>query len=413
MATSPHQLFRFLAENTDLVLVVFERGEVDEAELLALIERHRSDSSPAATHLRAQFEDLGIIERAAQADAVFEITQPVADLLAWLTRRQRLASATVLRAYLSDIGQSERELGEAILSGEPSAAAVGLRDLDSLVERVRTLSDGNREAVVSEAQGLRAASKGVSAVERFTLVERLWERHLTPLRQLVRVQGEMEHLLDRLRSTLDQGEDRFITHGPVQRGFSRALARLARMRRAAFDDHHAAIMEIEPLYRRVQRDSRWLRGASRALARIRIEGASSLNLDERLGLVGWRTRYLMSDEKIRARMAALVGYTPAAPTPIAAPAPPPELPLITREELERSVGVSIPIPDLLAFVLATWPDLSLSAQLRAFGELLGGTYGAVTPREPAVAERYRTRELEIEAVPISLNEPSGASKEAP
>lgn len=402
MATSPHQFFRFLAENTDLVLVLFDRGEIDEAELLALIERHRGDASPATDHLRRQIEDLGIIERAAHADAAFEVTPPVADILAWLTRRQRLASATVLQAYLTDIEQSERDLSAAVRTGDPSAAAVGLRDLDSLVGRVRVLSEGNREAVVSEAQALRSATEGVSAVERFALVGRLWERHLIPLGHLVRVQGEMEQLLDRLRATLDDGEQRFLAHGPVHRGFSRSLARLARMRRAAFDDHHAAIQEVEPLYRRVRRDSRWLLGASRALGRIRVEGVKPLRLDERIRLVGWRTRYLMADDKVRARMAGLVGYTPPTAVPIAAALPAPQLPLIPRDELAAAVAAAAPISDVLAFVLDRWPAHPLEAQLRAFGELAAGRFGPLESAEPAVARRYRATDAWLEAVPLSL-----------
>ncbi len=404
MATSPHQFFRFLAENTDLVLLLFDRGEVDESELLALIGRHRSDASPATDHLRRQIEEFGILERAAHADASFELSPAVIDVLAWLTRRHRLSSATVLQAYLTDIEQSERDLATAIRSGDASAAAVALRELDSLVDRVRVLSEGNREAVVSEAQGLRAAAEGVSAVDRFTLVGRLWERHLTPLRHLVRVQGEMEQLLDRLRASLDDGEQRFLAHGPVHRGFSRSLARLARMRRAAFDDHHAAIQEIEPLYRRVRRDSRWLLGASRALARIRVEGVKPLNLDERMGLVGWRTRYLMADDKIRARMAALVGYTPPVAAPIATAPPAPEMPIITREALGQAVAEETPIPDVLAFVLDRWPAFPLEAQLRAYGELASGRFGPLEVIEPSEPRRYRAVGAEVDAVPLSLLE---------
>ena len=403
MATSPNQFFRFLAENSDLVMTLFETGEVDEAELLSLIARHRSDTGPAVEHTRRQVEDLGIIEAAAHADATFEVSQPVVALLAWLTRRQRLSSATVLRAYLDDIDYSGRDLSEAVRGGDPSTAALALRELDNLVESVRVLSDGTRESVVSEAQLLRSTTDDLSAVDRFTTVRRLWERHLGPLRQLVRVEGEMEQLLDRLRGTLDDGERRFLAHGPVQRGFSRSLARLARMRRSASDDHHAAVVEIAPLYERLRRDSRWLLGASRALARIRIEGAAALRFDERMGLTGWRTRYLMSDEKLRARLAALVGYQPQRPPPLAEAPPPPEFPIITRSQLREAIVASAPIDDVLAFVLERWPDYLLTAQLGAFGHIVGGVYGPVV-LGGAAPKLYPIPHGAIEAWPLALTE---------
>jgi len=404
MATSPNQFLRFLADNTDLVTTLFDRGEVDEAELLSLIARQRSDTDPAVEHLRRQIEEFGIIEAAAHADATFELSQPVVELLAWLTRRQRLSSATVLRAYLDDIGSSGRELADAVSAGDPSAAALALRDLDKLVERVRALSDGNRESVVSEAQEIRSATDELSAVDRFTTVRRLWERHLEPLRQLVVVEGEMELLLDRLRSTLDDGEQRFLAHGPVQRGFSRSLARLARMRRAAFDDHHAAIVEVAPLYERLRRDSRWLLGASRALARTRMEGTAALRFDQRMGLTGWRTRYLMSDEKLKARLRGLVGYEPHRPPPLAEAPPPPDLPIITRSQLREAVDEAVPIDDVLAFVLERWPDYVLSAQLGAFGHITGGAFGPVVPAPGATSRMYPVPRGSIEAWPLALTE---------
>lgn len=404
MAVAPQTFFRFLADNTELVLSIYERVTVDEPELLSLIDRFRSESQPAVEHLRRQTEELGIIECAAHADASFELSQAVVELLSWLTRRQRLSSATVLRAYLDDIGATGRDLSEAMRAGDASAAALALRELDGTIERVRLLSEGNRESVVSEAQGLRSITSDVSAVDRFTTVRRLWERHLEPLRHLVSVQGEMEQLLDRLKGTLDDGERLFLAHGALQQGFTRTVARLARMRRAAAEDHHAAVMEVAPLYERLRRDSRWLLGASRALARIRAEGTALLRIDQRMGLTGWRTRYLMSDDKLRARFAALAGYVPKPPAPIAEAKPPPELPLITQSELRAMLAEAAPIEDALAFVLATWPTHPLTAQLRAFGLITGGTFGPVQLSANASPRVYLVERCSIEAWPIALPE---------
>jgi hypothetical protein len=404
MATSPQAFFRFLADHTSLVITLYERSDVDEADLLALIGRHRSEGQPTIDHLRRQIEELGIIERAAHADASFELGQAVVELIGWLTRRQRKSSAIVLRGYLDEIGATGRELDKAVRVGEASAAALALRDLDGLVARVRSLSEGNRESVVSEAGDLRSALNNVSAVDRFTTVRRLWERHLEPLRDLVSPQGEMEQRLDSLKTTLDEGERRFIAHGALHHGFSRAQARITRMRRAAADDHHAAVREIAPLYNRLRRDSRMLLGASRALARIRDEGAAPLHLDQRMGLTGWRTRYLMSDDKLRARFAALAGYEPQRAAPINEALHPPDLPLITRSDLRAALANAAPIDDVLAFLLTRWPQHPLTAQLRAFGVIIGGEFGRVVLANDARPRWYRVERGQVEAWPLALPE---------
>ena len=138
--------------------------------------------------------------------------------------------------------------------------------------------------------------------------------------------------------------------------------------------------------------------------RIRVEGVKPLNLDERMGLVGWRTRYLMADDKIRARMAALVGYTPPVAAPIATAPPAPEMPIITREALGQAVAEETPIPDVLAFVLDRWPAFPLEAQLRAYGELASGRFGPLEVIEPSEPRRYRAVGAEVDAVPLSLLE---------
>jgi hypothetical protein len=404
MAIAAQTFFRFLAENTELVMTVFDRGTIDEAELMGLILRHRTQGQPAPDTIRRQIEELGILEPAAHADASLEVSQPVVELLSWLTRRQRLSGAVVLRAYLEVIEAKGRELDEAVRAGDSSAAALALRELDSNIGKVRELSDGNRASVVTEAQTLRATTGGVSAVDRFTTVRRLWERHLQPLRELVSVQGEMERLLDRLQGTLDEGERRFLAHGALHQGIGRTAARLARMRRDAADDHHAAVTEVAPLYERLRRDSRWLVGASVILARVRAEGAAPLRLSQRLGLTGWRTRYLMSDDKLRARFAYLANYEPKPPTAIGVAPPPPQLPIISQGELRASLAGAVPIEDVLAFILERWPEHGLTAHLRAFGLITGGTFGKAEVSAAAGARVYVVQRGSLEAWPVALTE---------
>lgn len=403
MANSTATFFRFLSENVDLVLAIFERSELDEADLLALIDRHRTENQSAADHLRRQIEELGIVERAAHAESSLELSQPMVELLSWLTRRQRLSSAAVLRAYLDEVATTERELDQAIHARDASAAALHLKDLDGFVERVRALSDSNRDAIITEAQTLRATAHQSSSVDRFATVRRLWERYLEPLRQLVAVQGEMEQRLGRLRTLLEQGEQTFLAHGPVNRAFSRAVARLTRMRRVAAEDHLAAVIEIAPLYERLRRDSRWALGASFMLRRVLEDGAAAAGLDCRLGLTGWRPRFLMSDDQLRARLAGLVGYEPVGPVTIADAPPPAVAPIIAHDELRAALIAATPIADVLGLILARWPEHPVASQLRAFGVVAGGEMGPVTVDPATAARLYPVPFGSIEAWPLTLD----------
>ena len=305
---TPASFLQFAADRTNLLLALFERGEVDDAELLALINKHRTEADPATDHLRRQLEEYGIIERSPISEIAFELTLPMRELFSWLTHKQRLSSATVLRGYLDDLKLDAKELETAIKGSDANMAMLSLKEIDGTIDRLRSLSTANRESTISESQALRSAGSGISSVVRYQTVRRLWERFLEPLRQLVDIKGEMELRFEALRTVLDDGERQFTTHGAVYRAFARTIARVARLRRSALDDHRSSVQEIAPLYERMRRENLWVRGASSALQRIRKEGISSLGIDNRLGILSWRTQFLMSDEKLRTRISGLVGY---------------------------------------------------------------------------------------------------------
>jgi len=307
----------------------------------------------------------------------------------------------VLQAYLGDLERMSAALDGAVRAGDVATAALALRDGEALVERLRQLAEGNRDAILTESQTLRSQGPDVSVVHRFETVRWLWERYLEPMRQLVDVRGEMEQRLDRVRAILAEGEQRFLAHGPVQRAFARLIARLARMRRTTAEAHHAAVVEIAPLYEQLRRDSRWVLGASAALGRIRTEGAGALDLDRQMGLVGWRPRFLMADAQLRSRLLALVGYQPGGPTTITAPEPLAPILLIPREALYAVLAAQVPVPDVLELILAHWPQHTLATQIRAFGLVACGGFGPV-----AVAgsgpRRYPIPGGCVEAWPLAL-----------
>lgn len=406
-AISPRIFFRVLAENVDLVVEMHNAGDIDENRLKFLIEANHTNQKATPEHTRRQLESLGIIEAAPYGDSSYELSQPMIEVMGWLTRRQRLSSAQVLRGHLEDLATNHQDMNLAIEEGDVSRASLALEDTRTTIERVRMLSDGNRESVLSMAQQLRSralSSSAVdfSAVDRFAQVRRLWEQHLVPLRDLVSVDGEMIGLLDRITARLLVAQERFALHGPLSRLLGHARARIARLQRQAARDHHAAIVEVTPLYQRMQRESRWRRGASLALKRIREHGPQSLDLDPKLRLTRWRPQGLLSDEHLRARFANLADYEPSPPTPIAEAAKRPQPPFIGRVELRSRAIEQAPIDDVLDFVIRNWPLHSLGCLLRAYGRLVNGCCGPVRPRVNASIKRYRAGTAYIEAWPMML-----------
>jgi hypothetical protein len=404
MAISPHAFFQFAARHEGLLVELFERNAVDEGLVRALIERHRSADDPAPEHVRQRLEDLELLRPSPEADHTYELARPIAELLAWLLKRQRVAGAEVIRGHLAALRRPTEELERAIQGGEASTALFAARDLDHSLDSLAGLSEANREAIVSQVQDVRTGAEHRSAVERYEIVRRLMEGYLEPLRQLVEVHGPLQHQLDALGDALARAAARFTAHGPLLRGLRRASARLASTRLDLEQDLLAALNEVAPLYDRLRRESLWVRGAALALSRVRREGIAALDLDARLGIAGWRPRSLVSDEHLRARFAALVGYQPAGAHEIGAPQRAPALALIAREELRDALVKAAPVEDVLGFVLIRWADAPLRTQLRAFGRVVSGEFGNVR-RDSGPGERtYRTSSAELHAWPVRLAE---------
>jgi len=78
--------------------------------------------------------------------------------------------------------------------------------------------------------------------------------------------------------------------------------------------------------------------------------------------------------------------------------------LITRDELRRALSDAVPVADVLAFVIETWPDYPMGAYLRAFGHLCSGALGNVHLVEGARLRRYSLPEAKLEAWPLALSE---------
>ena len=363
MPVSPQTFFNFAADHSSLLMKLHDRGEVDAASLQALIAACSSSESPREERTRTLLLDYGFLEAIPGAESIYELTQPLKDLLGWLRRSQHLSSATVLKGYLSELEQGGRQIDQALQKGDLSIALLALQDAEGLMERLRALSSANREAITHRALALKSTE--TSVIQRFIAVSHLWEHHLIPLRELVSIDGPMDQQLSELADIFQAAEERFVAH-PAARRFDGARARLVRLRVSAAEDHLVAMREIAPLYDRLRRDSGWVQGATAALQKIRSEGIATSGLKEKMALAGSQDRGRLSDDRLSARFAALSDYQPQPPPPIEDAEPLHIQPMIPRAQIQEALKHSGPLPDLLAWLLQCWPEASLAAILDAY-----------------------------------------------
>lgn len=401
MAANPQSFFRFADRHYALLIDLFYRSAgLTEADLRDVIEAARTEGDPGSATVINHLVSLGIIEPVPDATATFELTAPIRALLSYLLREHRLTSAKVIQGYLTDLEDLRSELDSAARGRLNNQAARSLADISQLIERIRQDSHANREAIIVEVLKLKSNRDRRSIRERFEIINRLWKRHLEPLRDLIDVKKAMDASLDDIERSLLTNGRTFRLDGALSREFSRCRARLLRLRREVAEDFHESMREVEPLYVSLKRESELVRGASLALERIDRAGLAGLNVDARMAIPIWRIEGIFSDTSLETFFHGVHGYEPAAPEPLPEAEETPPHEFILPSELYARLESSLPVADLLGWLLEHYPEATTGELVRAYGRIYLGDVGEM--RFAGEERRYALADVFLVARPLRI-----------
>lgn len=370
MAINPQSFFNFAAYNYPLLNDIFRRnGGMNDAELSELIRRHRVGvESPAV--LIEKLINFKIIEPLPDATASYEMTRTVAILFRFLLQEQRLTSTAVIQAYLDELERAQNDLDHAIRDDKHSLVERSLDEITETMERIRQDSRANREAIISEVMAVKSNREKRTVSERFEKINYLWNNYIIPLQDLIDVRKTMDASLDSLDRLLRHGSEQFLLDGALHREFSRCSVRLVRLKRDMTADFHESMHEVEPLYASLRKDSSLARGVARALERIGKEGIKSLNLQSELAIHTGRLREgLFDDADIEAYLHNVRGYQPQEPPVINFGLGAPSHQFIPPEELTEKLLQSLPVCDVLQWLLDCYEEYPFPELLRAYGRI--------------------------------------------
>lgn len=401
MAINPQSFFNFAAQNYALLHDIFRRiGGMNDAELSELIRRHRADlESPAA--LIEKLLNLKIIEPLPDATASYEMTRTVAILFRFLLQEQRLTSTAVIQAYLDELERSQAALDLAIRDDKHSMIERALDETTETMERIRQDSRANREAIIGEVMTVKSNREKRTVSERFEKILHLWKHYLEPLKDLIDVRKTMDASLDNLERLLRHGSEQFLLDGALHREFSRCSVRLVRLRRDMTADFHESMHEVEPLYASLKQDSSLARGVARALERIGKEGIKSLNLQSELAIHAGRLREgLFDDTDIEAYLHNVRGYQPQELPVINFRAQQPSHQFIPPDELTDKLLQSLPVSDVLQWILDIYEEYPFPELLRAYGRIFGSdSFTAAFSKDE---KRYQLPGITVLACPLAV-----------
>jgi hypothetical protein len=396
---NPRDFFRFGFDNFSLLKDIHTRKSVNDAELRQLIRRHRTVVSPAVDYVVGQLTSLGYLEVAPYATASRELVPAVRKFLDFLLRQQQLTPIAVIRSYLEALEQMGRDLDGAIDRKESDNALRILSECNEIIERMRHDSADNLEAIIRQTLAIKSNLEKKSVRERYMIINRIRERYLVPLREIIDIKKPIQHSLDQIHLLFREGERVFLARGPLAEEFSRSSARLLRLKKSVRSDFIESGREVEPLYKTLKRESRIIKGASQALEMIDREGVKTLNLDFPISFM--RIEGMVSDDKLEGYFHELADYTPAPPGMIEDPVLE-NIPVefIDPDQLREKITKALPIEDCFNWLLETYVEESLETILQAYAHVLDSKLGAVSFKDQP--RRYTIRNYTIKAYPLAV-----------
>lgn len=399
---NPQTFFRFAADHHELLVELYQhRDGITEAELLQLIRRFAGEGSPSASYVVDRLRELGFIDYAPHATAQYEMTRPFAELMSSLLREYRLTSVEVIRGYFTAMDSMAAEISQAIAGKNGDLLVRSLNDTSEHVERMRHDSRRNRDEVISTAMRVKSNRDRMPPRRRYEIINRLWTRYLAPLRDMIDTQKAMDASLDRMERVLEEADVCFQVDGAVAPVVGMGRARVRRLRRDVVLDFRESIREIAPLYEELRRENALARGASHALEVMAKQGLTRMALPQQLGICNWQQQGLFSDSALEAYFVTLQGYVPGRPRPLRNGTTETARDHIRMDEFDAQVAGALPIPDALAWLYDSYPEVPLSTVLRLYGRMHSGRYGRAG--FGSADEEYDMCGVTLTAYPMSLD----------
>ena len=266
MSSKPQTFFLFAAEHTALISELFyTRTGVSEPDLRRLIGRHERENAPATSYMVRRLLDLRILEACPGHDSRYEMTHACTVLMEFLLSEYRLTDVAVIQAYLTALDSLADEFDGAVSAQDGGVLARAIIDMEEHVERMRQDSAMNRSAVIAQVMRVKSNPDAMSVNDRYQLINRLWTRYISPLREMVDTNKAMDETLDRVESCVIEAETEFQLDGVLHPRLASVRARMARMRRELIGDFSESIREVLPLYEALRRENTLARGAAYGL----------------------------------------------------------------------------------------------------------------------------------------------------
>jgi hypothetical protein len=407
MRIPPQSFFRFCEGHVPLLRrLASVGGEVSEADVRRMIRDTQDEGAELPETTWRRLGELQILVPVEPGSDFHFMAEPVRRLLDYLFDAAQAATPEIVRGYIQSLEASGRQLGRAIEEDDLTLLRLAIDDIQRVLIRVQADLDETHRCILNEVSKYKTERRTVSVRDKFRRIVHWMERYVEPMTDIVRPEGPLRSVFDETGRLLVRARDHgLFTDLPT---LERSLRLLRVVQRHALRVFQQCRRELQPLYESLRRSSFLAEGAAKALESLQRDGIGGWAEAHGVRVFQQRWQHVPSDAAIT-RALRNVAETTVEPPPVlglgAPELPPPDyLRRLWLEGLPGEARASVPIDDLLGWIVGRHPDRGSADALAGFTRLVfdpafEARFDGGDPRVHATADGA------LESCPVQLSIP--------
>lgn len=405
MKVNPQTFFNFCSRHVTLLRALAELpGESSELEIMSLIKLHGVDQEELPQTVWRNLRELQILVPSEPGGDDYLLAEPVAGLLAYLQNEANPATPEMIRGYVQSLESLAQRLAAALEDEDVAVVRLAFEEITVTLRRIYADLEQTHHAVLTEVASYKTERYRVSVRDKFRRILYWMDRYVAPMIELVRPDGPMRAAFDDVERLLRQARDQALfTDIPA---LERNLRYLRLVAAHALRVFVQCRKEIQPLYESLRRSSLIAEGAALALQKLQTDGVSAWGEAPLINICALRLQNVPGDAAISLSLRRVIEHPPELPPVLdldkedSAPAE-----LARRQWLDalpERVRPTLPLADLLAWLVREHPDKGTAEVLSGFTEILfHPDFDARFLGQPL--QTYSTANGQLSASPVQLH----------
>jgi hypothetical protein len=401
---NPQAFFSFCSNHVPLLarLAVHE-GEISEADVRRLIRTNRSETDELPETTWRNLKGLQILVPTEPGTDFYLIAEPVRKLISYLFDEAQAATPEMVRGCIESLRVAGQQLARSVEQDDLSLLRFAIEEIHQTLRRVDSDLDETHRCILGEVARYKTERRKVSVREKFQRIVRWMERYVDPMVEIVRPDGPLRATFDDTERLMNQAREHGLFNDLP--ALERELRRLRVVQRHALRIFQQCRRELQPLYESLRRSSLIAEGAALALRKLEQEGLGSWVENHVITTGALRWQNVPGDRAIEKALRRISEHPPEPPPvvelSIEDDAPADLIRRVWLDSLHDTARDSLPVVDLLRWLVQQYPDHNAADTLAGFTLLV------FDPEFNAIfvggkARDYETTDATLEAKPVEL-----------